>query len=110
MIVPVSAMATAQPVTTPAIWSSSAADSGGVSLARAMLAGSSASHSAGSPAGTTNGASGTTNGASGTTNGASGTTNGASGITNGASGTGWPSGVAAAATSAARSVSTRAMA
>src|SRR5580698_4827543 len=103
MIVPVSAMATAQPVTTPAIWSSSAADSGGVSLARAMLAGSSASHSAGSP-------SGTTNGASGTTNGASGTTNGASGITNGASGTGWPSGVAAAATSAARSVSTRAMA
>src|SRR5580698_5655831 len=103
MIVPVSAMATAQPVTTPAIWSSSAADSGGVSLARAMLAGSSASHSAGSPAGTTNGA-------SGTTNGASGTTNGASGITNGASGTGWPSGVAAAATSAARSVSTRAMA
>src|SRR5580698_6355837 len=103
MIVPVSAMATAQPVTTPAIWSSSAADSGGVSLARAMLAGSSASHSAGSPAGTTNGASGTTNGASGTTNGASGTTNGASG-------TGWPSGVAAAATSAARSVSTRAMA
>src|SRR5580692_9322622 len=103
MIVPVSAMATAQPVTTPAIWSSSAADSGGVSLARAMLAGSSASHSAGSPAGTTNGP-------AGTTNGASGTTNGASGITNGASGTGWPSGVAAAATSAARSVSTRAMA
>jgi hypothetical protein len=39
MIVPVSAMATAQPVTTPAIRSSSAADRSGVSPASSMPSG-----------------------------------------------------------------------
>src|SRR6516225_3460873 len=55
-IVPVSAIATAQPVTTPKIPSSSRADSGGSSrtILSAPEPGSSASHSGGRPSGTTN--------------------------------------------------------
>ncbi len=54
MIVPVSAMATAQPVTTPLRRSSSAAGSGGSSRASVISAGNPASHPPGSSSGMTN--------------------------------------------------------